>query len=395
MRRLKISVRPDWQTRVERIGLTYHTLADGSPYWDESACWEFTSREIDRLESATAELQKLALAAGDTILDQDRLKQMGIPDEAAPAIRAAWNGEPPALYGRFDLAYDGTTIKLLEYNADTPTGLIEAAVAQWYWLKDCFPDADQFNSLHEKLIAKWKDLKDYTTSPVYFAHGGSEEDAMTVSYLQDTAHQAGLRTQHIRMKEIGWDAKRGCFVDLKNNAIGTLFKLYPWEWLLGEPFGPNALSTLPPASSLQEYGPRKDRRSWGTMLWIEPIWKMMWSNKALLAILWELNRGHELLLPAYMDGSRELRSYVRKPLLGREGAGIAMIKDGAVVAGSLGGENAEGYVYQAIASMAEGGGKQAVLGSWVIDGEPCGMGIRESSGPVTNNTSCFVPHLFR
>lgn len=395
MRRLKISARPDWQARVERIGLTYHTLADGSPYWDESACWEFTSREIDTLESATAELQKLALAAGEAILDQGRLMQMGIPDAAVPAIRAAWNGEPPALYGRFDLAYDGTSIKLLEYNADTPTGLIEAAVAQWYWLKDCFPDADQFNSLHEKLIAKWKDLKEYTTSPVYFAHGGSEEDAMTASYLQDTAHQAGLRTQHIRMKEIGWDGKHGSFVDLKNNVIGTIFKLYPWEWLLREPFGPNALSTLPPSSPLREYGPRKDRRSWGTMLWIEPIWKMMWSNKALLAILWELNRGHELLLPAYLDGPRELGSYVRKPLLGREGAGIGVVKDGATVAGSLDGGSAEGYVYQAIASLAEGGGRQAVLGSWVIDGEPCGMGIRESSGPVTDNTSCFVPHLFR
>jgi glutathionylspermidine synthase len=242
MRRLKINTRSDWQGRVERVGLTYHTLADGSPYWDESACWEFTSGEIDRIEAATTELQKLALDAGDAIMDQDRLKQMGIPDAAAPAIRAAWNGEPPALYGRFDLAYDGTTIKLLEYNADTPTGLIEAAVAQWYWLKDCFPDADQFNSVHEKLIAKWKDLKDYATSPVYFAHGGAEEDAMTVSYLQDTAHQAGISTRFIKMNEIGWDAKRECFVDLQSKVIGTLFKLYPWEWLLREPFGLNALS---------------------------------------------------------------------------------------------------------------------------------------------------------
>ena len=164
-RRTLSSPRSDWQKRVEKIGLTYHTLADGTPYWDESAYWEFSAREIDRLEAATNEIQRLALAAGDVILNQDRLAQMGIPAAAHAAIRAAWNAEPPALYGRLDLAYDGDTIKLLEYNADTPTGLVEAAVAQWYWLQDCFPDADQFNSAHEKLIAKWKDLKDYTTSP--------------------------------------------------------------------------------------------------------------------------------------------------------------------------------------------------------------------------------------
>src|SRR6201999_4249242 len=137
--------------------------------------WEFSAREIDRLEAATAEIQRLALAAGDAILNQNRLDQMGIPAEAHAAIRAAWNAEPPALYGRLDIAFDGDTIKLLEYNADTPTGLVEAAVAQWYWLQDCFPTSDQFNSSHEKLIAKWKDLKDYATDPIYFADAGSEE----------------------------------------------------------------------------------------------------------------------------------------------------------------------------------------------------------------------------
>jgi glutathionylspermidine synthase len=395
MRRRTLTPRADWQKRVEKIGLTYHTLADGTPYWDESAYWEFSAREIDRIEAATNEIQSLALAAGDVILNQDRLAQMGIPAVAHAAIRSAWNAEPPALYGRLDLAFDGDTIKLLEYNADTPTGLVEAAVAQWYWLQDCFPDADQFNSAHEKLVAKWKDLRDYTASPIYFADGGSEEDRMTTAYLEDTAHQAGIKTRHIGMQQIGWDAQHAAFVDLDNHAIGTLFKLYPWEWLLAEPFAQQALSTLPPTSPLREYGPRKDRRTWGSTLWIEPIWKMMWANKALLAILWELNPGHELLLPAYTDGPRDLKSFVRKPFCGREGQGIAVIRDGNVVEGALGSGNTENCVYQALAPMACEAGKTAVFGSWLIDGESAGMGIRESRGLITNNTSSFVPHMFR
>ena len=395
MRRLTTSPRHDWQVRVERVGITYHTLADGTAYWDESAYWQFSAAEIDRLEAATNEIQRLALAAGDVILNQDRLAQMGIPASAGAAIRAAWNGEPPALYGRLDLAYDGATVKLLEYNADTPTGLVEAAIAQWYWLQDCFPGSDQWNSLHEKLVAKWKDLKDYVIDPVHFADAGSEEDRMTVAYLRDTAQQAGLHTHRIGMHEIGWDAKRLRFVDLDDHPMNTLFKLYPWEWLLKEPFGVHALETMPPASALREYGPRKDRRAWGSMLWIEPIWKMMWSNKALLAILWELNPGHELLLPAYLDGPHDMKSYVRKPVLGREGAGIAVVRDGTVVEGTLTGESADGYVYQQLACMANADGNTAVFGSWLIDGEPAGMGIRESTGLVTNNTSRFVPHLFK
>lgn len=400
MRRRTLTPRDNWQKKVEKIGLTYHTLADGTPYWDESAYWEFSAREIDRLEAATNEIQRLALAAGDVVLNRNRLAQMGIPAAAHDAIRTAWNAEPPALYGRLDLAFDGDTIKLLEYNADTPTALVEAAVAQWHWLQDCFPDADQFNSAHEKLVAKWKDLKDYTTSPIYFGDAGSEEDRMTTAYLEDTAQQAGIKTRHVRMADIGWDAKHGAFVDLDNHAIGTLFKLYPWEWLLAEPFGPQAVSTLPPASQLREYGPRKDRRMWGSTLWIEPIWKMMWSNKALLAILWELNPGHEFLLPAYLDGPRELSSYVRKPFYGREGQGITIFRDGKVAEGSpvsVTGPSShnENFVHQALAPMADAAGKTAVFGSWLIDGESAGMGIRESRGLITNNTSSFVPHLFR
>jgi glutathionylspermidine synthase len=395
MRRHTIAPRSHWQRSVEKVGLTYHTLENGSPYWDESAYWEFSSAEIDRLEAATAEIQRLALAAGDEILNRGWLEQMHIPAKAVEAIRATWQSEPPALYGRLDLAYDGRQIKLLEYNADTPTALVEAAVAQWYWLEECFPKADQFNSLHEKLVAKWKDLVPYLAQPVYFTHDGGEEDAMTIAYLADTAQQAGLRTAAIAMHEIGWEQAKNRFVDLKGHAIESIFKLYPWEWLLNDAFGDHALETL---------DAREQKPVAGKVQWLEPAWKMLWSNKALLAILWELNPNHELLLPAYLDGPRKMQNYVRKPLVGREGAGVTVFRNWAEDSAAAGANathpndaQAAGgnYVYQEMARMAQADGKTAVFGSWLIDGEPAGMGIRESDGLVTNNFSRFVPHLFR
>ena len=395
MRRHTIDPRNHWQRTVESQGLSYHTLADGSPYWDESAYWEFSAAEIDRLEAATIELQTMALAAGDKILDQNRLTQIGIPLEAHQAIRAAWNSEPPALYGRFDLAFDGSQIKLLEYNADTPTSLLESAVIQWYWLEDRFPEADQFNSLHEKLIEKWSDLAHYIPSPLYFTAAGAEEDLMTLAYLEDTAQQAGLRTRHLAISDIGWHHQKRCFVDLDAQPIEALFKLYPWEAMLNEPFGISALSTMPPAAMLRPYGPADDRRSWGSLLWIEPIWKMMWSNKALLAILWEMYPGHELLLPAYLDSPRGMSDYLSKPFFGREGSGISLYRNGQIVAGAPAPDPSPPCVYQQMASMATADGRTAVFGSWLVDGEPAGMGIRESAGPITANTSTFVPHLFR
>jgi glutathionylspermidine synthase len=380
VRRCSTRPRANWQQKVEEVGFLYHSV-DGSPYWDESVYWEFAADEIDRIEAATAELQEMCLKAGDFILQNNRWHQMAIPEKAIAAIQSTWESEPPALYGRMDLAYDGSQIKLLEYNADTPTSLLESAVVQWYWLEDCFPEADQFNSLHEKLIAKWQELKSYVQEPVYFASDegadATGEDRITTEYVRDTAHQAGLQTSTISMNKIGWHRSQQCFVDQNARTIGTVFKLYPWEWMLRDSFGEYALSSL---KHIQ---------------WIEPIWKMLWSNKALLAVLWEMYPGHELLLPTYVDGSRDLVHYVEKPIFGREGANVRLVRYGVTDAKTPGNYGDGPKVYQELASLAQASGNYAVLGSWLIDGEPAGMGIRESGHPITTNTSRFVPHLFR
>src|ERR1700760_3833924 len=382
MRRYSITPRPDWERIVSAQGLNYHSV-EGRPYWDESAYWEFTSSEVDRLEAATAELQKMCLAAGDYILRHNRFTSMHIPEAAIPAICGTWKDEPPALFGPMDPPVDGFAIKLLEYNADTPTSLIEAAVIQWYWLQDRFPKRDQWNSLHEKLVAKWRDLVLYVQQPVHFAHDGDEKDLLTISYLRDTAREAGIDSVAILMHEIGWDNDRHCFVGHGTTPFATLFKLYPWETVLGEPFGTKALLNMASGNKPQN----------GRTQWIEPIWKMLWSNKALLAILWEMYPGHELLLPAYLDGPRDMSRYVRKPLFGREGANISIF-NGSRSFESPGRFAGGPWVYQDLAPVRRVDGNYAVLGSWLIDGEPAGLGMRESHDPVIRNTDRFVPHLF-
>ena len=378
MQRKTIVPRPDWRKKVEEQGLIFHSPSDeGSPYWNEAAYYEFTSAQVDQLEAATNELQEMCLAAVQHVIDKDRFQEMSIPAAAIPVIVSAWENEPPAIYGRFDFAYDGKNPpKLLEYNADTPTSLLEAAVVQWYWLQDCFPDADQFNSIHERLIAKWKELKSYLTEPLYFANVDDDEDWMTTAYLRDTAQQAGLRTEGILMQEIGWSAPKEQFVDMQEQPISSIFKLYPWEHMLADAFGEHAMLTYDKVN------------------WIEPIWKMVLSNKSILPILWELYPKHENLLESFFDTPRWLSTYARKPKLSREGANISLTTASGNIA-TEGRYGKEGYIYQALADVPNFDGNFAVVGSWLVDGESAGMGIRESATPITDNSSRFVPHLFR
>ncbi len=377
MQRRVLHPRPDWERTIEQQGLIYHHTNEGL-YWDESAYYAFSRREVGEIEAATNEVQRLALEAGQHIIDQKRFSEFGIPDAAIDAIVWAWNEEPPAIYGRLDLAYDGGhPPKLLEYNADTPTALLEASVVQWYWLQDTQPGADQFNSIHERLVAKWRELKTDLSGRLYFAAAEDvqAEDLMTTTYVRDTATEAGLDTAALLMKDIGWESTGRQFVDLDGTPIRSIFKLYPWEWLVHEDFGPHLLDT------------------YRTVQWIEPIWKMLWSNKALLAVLWELYPNHPNLLPAYLDGPRDLTRYVKKPKLAREGANITLVADTTMETPGDYGE--EGFVWQALPEVPVFDGHHAVVGSWLVDGVSCGMGIRESEGPITTNLSRFVPHMFR
>ena len=375
MRRVKSTPRPDWQKKVEAAGLTWHSL--DQPYWNESAYYELSSDEVDTLEAATNELEKMTLAAAQHVIDNRLYSRMGIPPQAIPLIESSWEAEPPSLYGRIDLSYDGKhPPKLLEYNADTPTSLLEAAVIQWYWLEDLFPKRDQFNSIHERLVKLWKELTPYLPGGrVDFCSLDDAEDGITVTYLQDSAQQAGLATSIFPIQEIGWNGN--AFVGPDDQALSAVFKLYPWEWMVREEFGQH----LAKASTI----------------WIEPAWKMLLSNKGILPVLWELYPRHPYLLEAHFDGPGLMMSWVRKPLLGREGANITLHQPGNEIR-TEGNYGEEGFIYQELAPPAMFDGLHAVLGSWVIGHEEgnaaAGMGIRESDTPIIGNISRFVPHLF-
>jgi glutathionylspermidine synthase len=365
--------RTDWRERVESIGLTYHSH-DNGPYWDESACYELTAREVDILEAAANQLHYLCIDAAEAVINNKWWSRLGIPESAVPAILRSWERDDFSLYGRFDFSFDGTTPpKLLEYNADTPTALVEASVAQWFWLQDTRPEADQFNSIHERLIEAWKRWRGNTLH--FSSIKEHPEDEQTVLYLRDTCEQAGVKTKSVFIEDIGWDPKRGKFVDLDNEIIERTFKLYPWEWLWHEDFSAH-LATDP-------------------LQFIEPTWKMLLSNKGLLPILWELFPGHPNLLPAYELAAPLGERYIRKPKLSREGANVAWVEGGVVVEETEGDYGEEGYVYQALANVPDFDGRHPIFGVWVVDHEAAGLGIREDTSKITGNLSRFVPHFFR
>src|SRR6185295_5789583 len=98
MKRVQLTPRADWQAKVEKVGLTFHTF-DGDLYWDESAAYEFTAREIDQLEAAANTLHELCLEAAQHVIDEELFDLLAIPAEANPHVVNSWNRDDFSLYG--------------------------------------------------------------------------------------------------------------------------------------------------------------------------------------------------------------------------------------------------------------------------------------------------------
>lgn len=380
MKKVACEERPGWRSYAESVGFEFHTF-DGEPYWDETAYYQFNLRQIEQdLEEPTEELHQMALGlVDDVIRDEEKLKQLAIPEKFWDFVADSWRNKAPSLYGRLDLVYDGTgPAKLLELNYDTPTSLFETGFFQWVWLEDQImrgkvpQGADQFNSLQDQLEAAFANLP--LANPLYFASvANSIEDKGTVMYLMDIAKQAGVDSRFIELEQLGETS--GQLVDLEGYAIGGLFKLYPWEFMLQEDFASVILS-----SQTQ---------------WLEPGWKMLLSNKGILPLLWQKYKGHPNLLESHFEqpGQSFSAGWVRKPLFSREGANVELVTHSGEKISEPGPYADSPFIRQKLQPLPKFGDSYSMIGSWVVGNSAAGIGIREDNSLITKDSSRFLPHI--
>lgn len=369
MKRIEITPRINFKEIVQEQGFNFE-----ADYWLENAYYSFTPREIEVIESATSECYQMFIEAVQYVIDNNLWHKLHIPDFIVPSLIDSWDSNELSLYGRFDFAVSNGVPKLLEFNADTPTSLIEAAVVQWYWKEDLFPKKDQFNSLHEALVASWEFIhQQYQSDKYHFACITENlEDYSTTAYILSTAHEAGLNTVMMDVDDIALYDEG--FFNVNHAHLDTLFKLYPYEWMFHEEFG----KAIPECQTT----------------FIEPLWKAIMSNKYMLVILSKLFPNSPYILKCHEENTFSA-SYCKKPIFSREGANVQLVDNGTVIEETDGEYGEEGYVYQELVKLEDYNGKYPILGSWIIGGEPHGMGIRETGSRITNNMANFVPHIIQ
>jgi len=387
-------IQPVSKKYLETLGFMWHTDNDESDYIANELV-VVTQNEANTYYEAVNELYDMFIEAGEYIIQNNLFHEVGIPFNLIDIIKKSWDSDVHwHLYGRFDLAggIDGKPIKLLEFNADTPTALFESSIIQWAILKyNNLDEASQFNGIYEALFDNFKrivtldeDISSFEERYegwkfLFTSIRGNIEEENTVKLLQHIATQAGFVTEFAYIDEIEFEDDEGVFF---NDEIYELwFKLIPWEDIaLDEPDLAMILTHI-----IQNQ----------KAIIFNPAYTLLFQNKAILKILWDLYPNHPLLLETSFEPLAN-KTQVIKPIYGREGASIKIVDSSYKV---LEKDINDDYVnhkiiYQEFIELPSNELNEYYQAGVFFAYEACGLGFRKG-GKILNNMSKFVAHIIK
>jgi glutathionylspermidine synthase len=390
-----LPVKPLSTEFLESIGFSWHTdYDDNTPYLVDRLV-EVEEQEAHAYADAANELYDMYVEAGDYVIENDLLAEINIPYNLFDIVKASWENDVHwHLYGRFDFAggLDRVPIKLLEFNADTPTLLLDTAIAQWAMLKaNGLDEHRQFNNLHQSLKENFQRLVTLEESVDKFDEyyegwkvlfscvRGAQEDEDTTKYLEAIAKEAGFETAFAYMDEIEFDPDEGIFFN--DEPYDYFFKLVPWEDI--------AIDEGELAIILTKIVENQKA------IILNPAYTLMFQSKAFMKILWDLFPGHPLLLETAYE-PLEGKAYVQKPAFGREGENVTIYDaDGEVIDRKDGDYENFKMVYQEKATLNrddEGNYYQAGV---FFAYEGCALGYRTGIRPILDDDAKFAGHIIK
>ena len=375
---------------LENIGFYWHTDPDATPYV-ASEIVDVTPDEADAYYEAANELYEMFAEAGEYVIENELFHELGIPFNLIDAIKMSWENDIHwHLYGRFDLAggIDGKPIKLIEFNADTPTALFETSILQWAMLKaNGMEETHQFNNVYDSIKDNFKRLimmeddiegfeAHYEGWKILFSSvKDNEEEESTVKLLQTIANEAGFVTEFAYMEDVEFSGEDGIFYNNVNYEYW--FKLFPWEDI--------AIDESELAMLLTQI--MQNQKA----IILNPAYTVMFQSKAFMKILWDLYPNHPLLLETDFEPLQGI-AQVEKKIFGREGANTIIVDENEKIIEERDGEYGEfPSVFQEYVELPTDSKGESYQAGVFFAYEGCGLGFRRG-GLILDNYSKFVGH---
>jgi glutathionylspermidine synthase len=390
----RIKINPISGENLEDIGFHWHTDEDGSNYVvDELVV--ISQQDCENLYNAGNEIYEMMCEAGDYIIENNLFHELGIPFNLVDIIKQSWENDVHwHLYGRFDFAggINGEPIKLIEFNADTPTSLFETAIIQWATLKANDLDEEaQFNNIYEaigqnfqRLITLDEDISNFENiyegwRILFSSIEGNFEEEATVRLLQQIAQDYGYETGFEYLQNVGFNEQDG-ISDSDGNIYEYWFKLFPWEDIGVEE---GELVTI--LSDIM-YNQKA--------IILNPAYTLLFQSKGIMKILYDLFPDSPYLLETSFE-PLENKKYVEKKMFGREGANIKIFDHNNNIIKETGGEY-DNYlsIYQEYVELPKDENNLKYQAGVFFAYESCGLGFRRGSD-ILDNMSKFVGHIIK
>ncbi len=387
-----LNLKPLDNTYLESIGFTWHTDNDNSSYISDQVI-QITQDEANAYYDATNELYDMFCEAGEYVIENNLFHEINIPFNLVDIIKKSWEDDVHwHIYSRFDLAggIDGKPIKLIEYNADTPTALFETAIIQWAILKyNNLDEASQFNNLYEAIKDNFKRIitlnsdiekfeeyyKDLGWKILFSSISGNDEEENTTKLLQHIASEAGFNTDFEYIDKVGFSDDG---ISKDDEIFEFWFKLIPWEDM--------AIDESELAVILTQI--INDKKA----IIFNPAYSLMFQSKGFMKILWDLFPNHPLLLETSFEPLQN-KKHVEKKCFGREGANTKIIDENGVVEKSIDGPyDGHKSIFQEFVEFPKDKDGNYYQAGVFYAYEACGLGFRKGE-VILDNGSKFVGHI--
>lgn len=385
------NVNPLEDSILEELGFSWHTDRDGSKYVSDQLV-QISHNEAESYYEAVNDIYDMYVEAAQYVIDNDLFFELGIPFNLVDAIKKSWENDVHwHLYGRFDLAggIDGTPIKLIEFNADTPTSLFETALLQWAILKhNNLDEEQQFNTVYDSIVNNFKRLITLFDDPnsfdehydgwkiLFSSVSGNDEEEATTKLLQQMASDAGFATSFEFLNDVKFD-ENGIY-DQNENKYEYWFKLFPWEDIAIDE--PELATTLTSIMLHQE------------AIILNPAYTLLFQSKGMLKILCDLFPDSPYLLKTSFEPLAG--KYVEKPVFGREGANTKIVENGMSIKETEGPYGNYKKVYQEYVEFPKDSQGNKYQAGVFFAYEACGLGFRKG-GEILDNMSKFVGHIIK
>lgn len=375
----------------ESMGLEWHKDLDNTDYISNELI-SISEEEAENYYNACNELYDMYVEAAEHVIQKDLFYELDIPNSLIDAIIQSFEEDVHwHIYGRFDLAggLDGRPIKLLEFNADTPTMLYESAVIQYSLLKANGYDTDrQFNDIYDsisrnfqRLITLSEDVSNFSEvyegwRVLFSSIRGSIEEERTVRFLQDMAHNAGLESEFCYVDEALISPTDGVFFNDTNFEFW--FKFIPWE----------NISIDEPELAMLISDVMKNQKA----IFLNPPYTLLFQSKRILKVLWDLFPNHPLLLETSYNPLN--KKQVRKHAFGREGDNVSILDSNLkILHGRDGQYGNHKDIYQEFYELNSHNGAFYQPNVFFAF-ESCGLGFRKGK-EIIDNYSKFVSHIIK